>query len=57
MNYFHFTNIATHRWLTVTIMAEDIATAVKKFNNIWGEHVRYDVRGVDTPPVASQVLA
>lgn len=52
-----FTNIGGFSWLSVCLIAEDTSLAVKKFNNLWGEHVRYDVRAIDEIPVATQVLS
>lgn len=43
MNPFTFSNIGNQPHLSVTLLAEDIAGAIKRFNNIWGGTCRYNV--------------
>lgn len=55
MNHFTFSNIHGMPWLTVAIVADDIATAIKKFNLMWGQTVKYNVTA-GVPTNAVQVL-
>ncbi len=55
MNLFHFTNIHNASWLNVSVLAVDVATAIKKFNNMWGSNVKYNV-STGPLPFATQVL-
>lgn len=50
-----FTNIGGFPWLAISLLANDTAEAVKKFNTIWGTNIRYTVT---TGPVgiATQTL-
>jgi hypothetical protein len=49
MNRFNFTNIHSAPWLNVSIIADDIQTAIKKFNLMWGENVKYNVSAGPIP--------
>jgi hypothetical protein len=43
LTYFKFYNIRGKEWLTMELLATDIASAVKDFNLLWGTGMRYEV--------------
>lgn len=43
MNPYTFSHISGQPNLSITLLAQDKATAIKRFNTIWGESVRYTV--------------
>lgn len=56
MNYYNFHHIHGFHWLNISLLAQDAATAIKKFNLMWGEHVKYTMTEGE-PLVAMQVMS